>query len=212
MTLQGRSLRERRQDHKRQRIIGAAQEVVRLHGMEQLSLRLIAEQLGVTAASLYRYFESKEDIVTALRVEAQERLRAMMEQVPPNLAAADRLVELGLRYLKFANSYPILFKFAILDFPSDRAGLEAHNAPNSPYGLLLETIESAAAAGVIRPEIREATESVAYSIWSLAHGMAILEATHLRDFPADFASAHRLALRLLVDGITTPHYPNEASV
>lgn len=205
MGSQPRSLRERRQDHKRQRIIEAAQEVVRSHGMEQLSLRLIAEQLGVTAASLYRYFESKKAIISALRVESQDRLRGLMEQIPSELTAGDRLVELGMRYLEFAKAEPVLFKFAFLESPSDRTGLHAPNSADSPFRLLLETIESAAAAGVLRPELKESKESLAYSIWSLAHGMAVLEATHLHDFRADFAVANRLALRLLVDGMTAPH-------
>jgi hypothetical protein len=42
-------------------------------------------------------------------------------------------------------------------------------------------------------------ESVAYTLWSLVHGMAVLESTHLRGFDADFTRVHRVALEHLVN-------------
>ncbi len=199
-----KSRRERKQDRMRQQILQAAQDVVRLHGVEQLSLRLIAEQMDVTAATLYRYFESKEVLVSVLIAEAREQLRAIMaEQTPADLPPRDHLVALGLSYLQFARTYPALFQLAFLESPSERTSTDSPVSPMSPYRLLLDAVSRAAAAGVLRDEVRQTPESAAYSIWAMAHGMAVLEAGHLRYFPADFAAAHRLALQALVDGMTT---------
>jgi len=185
----------------RQQILQAAQEVLRTHGLEQLSLRLIAEQLDVTAATLYRYFDSKDAIVTTLVGEARQRLRETMEQVPADLPPGNRLVSLGLSYLEYAKAYPALFQLAFLDVPSDRSSLATPAQESSPYRLLLQAVEDAVRVGIFRPEVREVPEVLAYSIWALAHGMAVLEATHLREFQADFGAGHRMALRLLIEGM-----------
>jgi AcrR family transcriptional regulator len=57
----------------RKRILDVALELFTRRGYEKTSLRDIAEQLGVTKAALYYYFERKEDILLELHL----RLHAM---------------------------------------------------------------------------------------------------------------------------------------
>ena len=57
-------------------------------GAAALSLRAIAREMGMSAPALYRYFENRDALVTALIVEAYESLGAA-------LAAADAAVARG---------------------------------------------------------------------------------------------------------------------
>ena len=43
-------------------------------------------------------------------------------------------------------------------------------------------------------------EEMAYSLWALAHGMAMLQQTHLRHFQADFSAVDRRVLEAFVQG------------
>jgi len=48
------------------------------HGGATLSLRAIAHEMGMTAPALYRYFASRDDLVTALIVDAYHSLAAAL--------------------------------------------------------------------------------------------------------------------------------------
>src|ERR1700753_3028344 len=57
--------REIKQEARRQ--LGAA-------GAQQLSLRAVARQLGMVSSALYRYFPSRDDLLTALIIDAYDAL------------------------------------------------------------------------------------------------------------------------------------------
>src|ERR1700753_1446181 len=68
--------REIKQEARRQ--LGAA-------GAQQLSLRAVARQLGMVSSALYRYFPSRDDLLTALIIDAYDAIGSAAEQ---GLAAA----------------------------------------------------------------------------------------------------------------------------
>jgi AcrR family transcriptional regulator len=73
----------------RERILDVALDLFTEQGYDGTSLRQIAEQLGVTKAALYYYFESKEDILMALHLRlhefGKEALVRMMGEEPVTL-------------------------------------------------------------------------------------------------------------------------------
>jgi AcrR family transcriptional regulator len=56
----------------RQRILDVALDLFTEQGYDGTSLREIAEQLGITKAAIYYYFESKEDILMALHMRIHD--------------------------------------------------------------------------------------------------------------------------------------------
>lgn len=49
-------------------------------GPAQLSLRAVARELGMSSSAVYRYFASRDDLLTALIIEAYDELGAAVEQ------------------------------------------------------------------------------------------------------------------------------------
>ncbi len=47
----------------KQRIIEAAQRLIAVNGVEKTSMRLIAEEAGLTTGAIYYYYKSKEDLL-----------------------------------------------------------------------------------------------------------------------------------------------------
>ena len=72
----------------RARILGAAREELAEAGPGALSVRSIARRLGVAAGGLYRYVEGRDDLLTALVVEAYEGIGAAAERAAAEHAAA----------------------------------------------------------------------------------------------------------------------------
>ncbi len=58
-------------------------------GGDALSLRAIAREMGITAPALYRYYDSHEDLVTALAVDLFDELVRVLEQARDALPADD---------------------------------------------------------------------------------------------------------------------------
>ncbi|MCJ1715781.1 TetR/AcrR family transcriptional regulator [Curtobacterium sp. VKM Ac-2922] len=71
----------------RTRIIDAARARLTDEGPAQLSLRAVARDVGMVSSALYRYFPSRDDLLTALLVQDYDELGAAVEAAD---AAHDR--------------------------------------------------------------------------------------------------------------------------
>src|SRR5262245_15368360 len=58
-------------------------------GAPQLSLRAVARELGMVSSALYRYFPSRDDLLTALIIDAYDSLGERAEAAHAAVAGAD---------------------------------------------------------------------------------------------------------------------------
>jgi len=80
------SPRTARARKKRADLMDAAARLIAEKGYHETSMRDIAAELGMSAASLYHYFPGKEDLVVALQRECFEKLMCDAEAVLQPLA------------------------------------------------------------------------------------------------------------------------------
>src|SRR5690242_17995427 len=84
-------------------------EQIAKEGAAALSLRAIARELKITAPAIYNYFPSRDDLVTALIVDAFTSLGESQKDSIQSIPAAKpqvRLSTLGLAYRDWALTYP----------------------------------------------------------------------------------------------------------
>ncbi len=184
----------------RRRILGAARALVVARGHERVSLRAIARRAGFSPASLYEYFEGKDHLLRALADEAAARLFAVLGQEAPARAGLPPLVRIGLAYVRFAREFAEDFLLLFARLPSRRRSTAEAPAARSPFGLLLAAARRHRAQHGLRT--KGGDEELAYAVWAQAHGMAMLQLTHLKGFVADFETADEQALRALLAGWT----------
>lgn len=84
-------------------IVATAWKVVSKRGVEALSLRAVAEALGVSHAAPGHHFEGREGLLEALRQEAWRRFADELEQ---GLKAREPLRATGRAYVRFAREHP----------------------------------------------------------------------------------------------------------
>jgi AcrR family transcriptional regulator len=193
--------RERRHYKTKESILRAAREIIAEKGLDGLSLRELARRIDYSPSGLYEYFPSKDDIVTAVRAEGLGLLQDYLSRVPANLPPSERLVEMGLAYLDFAREYPEHFRLIFVNLTSHHTALMQTADSDSPYYLLLQAVEVAIEAGEFKTQEGFAVEEIAFSLWSLVHGMAMLEQTYLRHIQSDFTPLHRQALQVFAAGL-----------
>lgn len=183
---------------------------VRAHGAEAVSLRAVAQAVGVSPSAAYHHFADK----TAILIEVADRGANELDRrtadaagrLPVDDAAAGlaRLRAVGAAYIGFAVDEPHLFRHTFGPYcamtpkfvngggdggvpPSDDDG---HNrGSDSAYGLLVDTLDRLDALGALRR--RDGLDLVA---WAAVHGFASLVLDGF--LPADASS-------VLVDVLAT---------
>ena len=81
----------------KEKILDVAQRLFTVKGYDKVTLREIADEVGVTKAALYYYFDSKEKLLETLVlpfVEIQDRFFGLLETVPTRESWAKGLVAL----------------------------------------------------------------------------------------------------------------------
>ena len=199
----------RRRDRNRQAILDAALALIEVSGVDGWSMRELGDRVEYTPGALYRYFDSKAALLTALTTEAMEQLRTRMAGCGTSGSSLARLERLGLTYLAFAAEQPTLFRLGLVEMPSRRTSADQEPQNDSPYALLINEVNVALSSGLFTSTTAFGAEEIAFSIWAYVHGMAVLETTHLRAFDADFAAYHSEAVRRLLRGFTLE--PTEAA-
>ena len=92
-----------------QRIIEIAWKQIAENGAAALSLRAIARQLHITAPAIYNYYPRRDDLVTALIIDAYTSLgdaQLLALQKISETNHHERLRAIGFAYRQWAISYP----------------------------------------------------------------------------------------------------------
>jgi AcrR family transcriptional regulator len=193
------SRRDQRRAETREEILDAAREVFAESGALDFSLSEIARRLGFTPAALYRYFDSRDDLIKALAERAMASLAEALAQVPSSLPPDQRAVEMGMAYLEFAGNNPhdialvALHESLQMTHAGGHAGLEE---------LVMGVFRDGAAAGVFHVTSDEDLQLMVYGAWSLAHGMAVLLGRQPRSVAKQLRLARqRQLLQAYVNGL-----------
>jgi AcrR family transcriptional regulator len=171
----------------RGRITVAAQELFAVEGVEGISMRRLAERVGVTATALYRHFRDKDAILDAL---ISAGLAVLSDYLEPALRAKDperRLRGLIDAYLKFALEQPKYFDLAFMvPSASTRMSEELERHNRATFKMAIEQVAACMQTGVFRPG--DPIETAVY-IWSTAHGLVTLH--RMNRFGGDAAQFER---------------------
>ncbi len=95
-------------------LLEAAERTVAAGGLEALSVRGVAEDVGTTTRAVYSLFGSKNGLLVSLGSHAWEMLGAAVAELPTTNDPAADLVEAGvLAFRRFAVGHPILFRLSV---------------------------------------------------------------------------------------------------
>jgi len=97
---------ERERLLRREAIIDVAEDFFIREGYERAMVDKIALEAGYTKATIYNYFDSKDDLYMAVASRAFEHLHRIMRETLSHPDAAYELRSLGDAYLAFVDQYP----------------------------------------------------------------------------------------------------------
>lgn len=195
------SPRERRQEQTREAILDAALQLILENGVDKLSLREIARQVDYSPAGLYEYFGSKDEIINTVITEGHDRFRNVLLAVPTSLPPDEYLVELGMAYIHFARRNPDYFLLMFTHMSDGPVELHTDQHSDDSFQILMRGVERGIDEKVLQADEHTGALGVAYNLWSLVHGAAMLQVTHLRQLDHDFETSDRYALKTFVAGL-----------
>lgn len=152
-------------------LLDAGLRLLRERNVDDLGLRELAREVGVSAAAIYRHFPDKNALMAALAVEGLERLAKAQRQAARSAGGGKAgFLASGMAYVRFAVDNPALFR---LVFSAAQQGdpLEAQlDSVSAALRDLRQDIEA------LMPEGSPAAERKAAALhaWALVHGLAQL--------------------------------------
>jgi len=174
-------------------LVDAAITLVRKYGPDQLSLRAVSAEIGVSPSASYHHFRDKDALVTAISNVLFDRLATMQEKAIAKIkgngatASIEKFEEMGSAYFAWATSEPNLYRLMFGGYCE--INMEEHDS--KAWNLLREGLDELMAHGVIDKSARNGGEVI---VWSAVHGASSLAIEGLMsssDFPLVLKSIQR---------------------
>lgn len=155
----------------RAKALSAAAGILAAQGAEELSLRAIADAAGIGLASIYHYFENKDELLLSLALMGFEDLRRDIGEGKADPQIGSPMRGSARAFFAFAQSRPALFSLMF----SERL-MTRHEALRVAEGEALQVYIAAVKADIRIPPPHQ--EDAAYALWALGRGMASIIASH----------------------------------
>lgn len=174
-------------------LVGAAITLVRKYGPDQLSLRAVSAEIGVSPSAGYHHFRDKDALVSAIGNVLFDRLATMQEKAIAKvkgtgaLSAIKRFEDMGNAYFAWATSEPNLYRLMFGGYCE--VNMEDHES--KAWNLLRDALDELVAQGVLDKSLRPGGEII---VWSAVHGASSLAIEGLMstsDFPMVLKSIQR---------------------
>jgi AcrR family transcriptional regulator len=167
-------------------------------GYEGVTMRQLAEALGCSPKTPYRYFKDKADILATVRAQAFGRFADTLEKATAGVtdtAARGRLTSEA--YLAFAlknpHAYRIMFE---IDEPVDEKHPELGPQAERAARYITRGAEEMAASGVIDVD----PKLFGWSMWAAIHGIVMLHQSGMLAHGPDYKTLSYFLGRTMLKG------------
>ncbi|WP_194972603.1 TetR/AcrR family transcriptional regulator [Aquiflexum lacus] len=156
-------------------ILKAAQKLFLEKGIEQTSIRKIANEIEYSPGTVYFYYKDKNDILYDIHSQGFRKLSHELKVLFNVSDPMERIIALGRVYLNFAIENPDLYDLmfnmkAPMDFLNS-IHQQDWNEGIGTFDVLKTTINQCMEKGYFKGHELEA---LSFSVWSLVHGIASL--------------------------------------
>ena len=183
------------------KIATAVQELYLEKGIEGVSMRKVAERVGVSAPALYRYYKNKNELLNEIVVEGLKILEDYLRPAFESDTPYERLQRLIDNYLKFALEQPRYFDYAFTVPTRSLDQFPEEIAKNQwdVFRMAVEQIEACMDQGIFR---RDDPMATAITVWAEVHGLVTLYRMGRFDQDSDrFIVTYRKSVSRLLDGL-----------
>jgi AcrR family transcriptional regulator len=157
----------------RAEIVAAAKELLaQSASADAMSIRSVADAVGVTTPSIYLHFADKNALLSAVVVDVFAELdTAMVAAGAEADSPLGRLRAFGLAYVRFAVEHPEHYRIATMD-PCPKPDVAVDDVlASSAFTHFNATVVECIAAGIF---VGDDPLPITFDLWAAAHGIAAL--------------------------------------
>lgn len=167
-------------------------------GVEGVTMRHIATELGCSPTTAYRYFKNKDEILSAVRAAAFNRFCEVIENATSSSSDPRQSARnVGQAYLDFALANPDAYR---LMFDISQAALtrstELAEALARADRSMVTYVAPLIDLGVLRGE----THAVGQMLWATTHGLVMLRLSGIVTDDAVMRELHEMTIAALARG------------
>jgi AcrR family transcriptional regulator len=180
----------------RGRLCDAAAKLFLEQGAAAFSMRTLAASVGCSPMAPYRYFDTKQDLLAAIRTAAYDRLSDALEAT----AEGDRrrARDIGEAYVRFALENPEAYKLMFdLAQPGEERFPDLARATERARWHMNRYVRELVDAGVLAGD----PVVLGYVFWAAIHGLIILQLAGRLPADPGFEAIRRTALGALMRGL-----------
>ncbi|MFN8226855.1 MAG: TetR/AcrR family transcriptional regulator [Mycobacterium sp.] len=156
----------------RDEILDAATELLLVTGdAKAVSIRSVAQRVGVTPPSIYLHFADKEALLDAVCARYFEKLHVQMQRAAVGRPSAIEILRAqGHAYIRFAVANPELYRIATMGEGRPGSDIDTVLA-SSAFGYLRGSVQALMDQGIYAPGD---PTTITLELWSAVHGIAAL--------------------------------------
>lgn len=151
-----------------------AWSIIQAKGLDGLTLRAVAERLGVSRSAIYRHYSSKDELLGEIMMQGFEQLRQTTTQAATQRrdnCPLGQLHNMGLAYIRFAVERAALYDLMFHPDLVGRSSESVKQASQRSYDVLTDMLELCQQADQIKPGD---AHRQAFAIWASLHGLITL--------------------------------------
>ncbi|HEY8721619.1 TetR/AcrR family transcriptional regulator [Pengzhenrongella sp.] len=190
-------------------LVTQAEATLRTSGIDGLSLRELARELGVSHGAPQRHFRDKAALLDALAIEGFGRLNEMLARaadVDDGHAFAWTLTDVAVAYVRFATEDPALLDLMFTHKHQADASDELKAAANAGLACVVAMVERGQARGDL---VDGDPQSIAMVLFATLQGITSFANADIVD-PQSLDELTTYAVELLLGGLT-PH-PDQSPI
>jgi AcrR family transcriptional regulator len=159
----------------REEILNATRQLLAETGDESgVTIRSVADRVGVTTPSVYLHFADKEELMRAVCTAVFDDLGQEMERSATAQTPLESLRQIGIAYCKFALAHAEEYRVLFLKRPDHAMDETEDLVASSSFRYLVQAIERCIADGSIP---KRDPVVIGLMLWSTVHGAASLMIT-----------------------------------
>ena len=186
-----------------EKILKAAHKVFEREGADAVSMRRVADAVGITPMAIYRHFPNREALLKRLSDDSFNTVAGDWKAHATSRDPIKRLMSIAESYLAYALAHPHLFDHAF-SVPRDDARKypeDFRDGLSPTFNVAVDAVNEGIAKGVLK---KDDAHDVAMALWAHQHGLvALYRAGRFSYDEAQFRAFYTQSLGRLLDGIKT---------
>lgn len=167
----------------REKIFQAAKRILQKKGYEELSIKNICEEAGVSNGSFYHHFKTKDDLLSYY-IEDQPKIDPDLLELPENVTGVKTgIIQVYMNYVKYCRELGVEFMAEYYDTKNQALNADIRTERPYPIVTVQTYVEKAIQAGIVslNVKIEEFTTDIRMIVignvfeWCIKHGEADFE-------------------------------------